>query len=266
VRATVDEGPRLTGISDPRVVVCLHGQPGTAADWYRVVPLLSNDHRVIAVDRPGYAGDGQPALDWKGNADALLTLFDELGIDDAILVAASWAGGAAIELAAREPKRVRGIVYAASVGGRGDVTLFDRLLALRPVTTLGVPLANHTSSGIANLLSRVSGSRLDEEAARESRLTYEVWRERHAWDAAAIEQRYMVRDDEELRRTVQQPAVQSVPSVVIQGSRDQILPPKAGADLAASLTLARYIPLDAGHMLAYEEPIVIASAVRSLGG
>ena len=245
-------------------MIFLHGQPGTASDWYRVVPLLSNDHRVIAVDRPGYAGNGQQALDWKGNADALLELLDTEQIDEAVLVAASWAGGVAIELAAREPKRVRGIVFVASVGGRGDLTFFDRLLALRPVTALGVPIANHALPGIANLLARASGSRLDEEATHEARLGFEVWRERHVWEAAAYEQRFMVRDDEELRRTVAQPAVQSVPAVVMQGSRDQILPPRAGAELAASLPLARFVELETGHMIGFEEPVEVASAVRSL--
>jgi pimeloyl-ACP methyl ester carboxylesterase len=268
VRPTIDEGPRSSRISDASVdapvVVLLHGQPGTAADWYRVVPLLSADHRVIAVDRPGYAGDAAVAQDWKGNAQSLLELLDRLALRKVLLVAASWAGGVAIELAAKAPERVSGIVYVASVGGRGDVTLFDRLLALRPVLAMGVPLAQHSASGVAALLSRVSGSRLDEEAGRESRLAYAVWRERHVWDAAALEQRYMVRDDEALRETVRHPGVQSVPSVVLQGTHDLILPFKAGADLAATLPHARWVPVDAGHLLAFEEPVAIAEAVRSL--
>jgi pimeloyl-ACP methyl ester carboxylesterase len=264
VRLTIDEGPRSRHVTDAPVVVLLHGQPGTSADWYRVVPLLSVDHRVIVVDRPGYDGDGTQALDWKENAHALLLLLDQLGIREALLVAASWAGGIAIELAAKAPERVSGIVYLASVGGRGDVSVFDRVLALRPVLTVGVPLAYHTASGFAALLARVSGSRLDEEAAREARLAYAVWRERQVWDAAALEQRYLIRDDEALRETVRHPGVQAVPSVVIQGRRDLILSFKAGAELAAALPRARWVPVDAGHMLALEEPVIIAEAVRSL--
>src|ERR1700712_3116088 len=108
-----DEGPRAAP-TDPTagpapIVVLLHGQPGTAADWYRVVPLLSRDHRVIAVDRPGYCGEPSEARDWVGNADALLAMLDELGLEKVTLVAASWAGGVAVETARKARERVSGI-------------------------------------------------------------------------------------------------------------------------------------------------------------
>ena len=135
---SVDEGPRRQFPQRPPdagaspVVVLLHGQPGTAGDWYRVVPLLSTDHRVIAVDRPGYTGDPILARDWSGNADALLGMLDDLGIEKCALVAASWAGGIAVDVAARVPERLRGsAAFAASVGGGGAITVFDRLAAMR---------------------------------------------------------------------------------------------------------------------------------------
>ena len=261
---SVDEGPRAlrrVTTSPAPVVVLLHGQPGTAGDWYRVVPLLSSDHRVIAVDRPGYSGDPRLARDWAGNADALLTMLDQLGVEKCALVAASWAGGVAIELAARVPQRLHGIVYAASVGGGGAITLFDRLAALRPLLAIGARVAQHAAVGLAAPLSRASGSRLDEEAIREARLAIAVWRERRVWTAAALEQRFLVRDDELLRATV---PYADVPAVVVQGTRDITLPPRAGVDLAAGLPRARLIEVPAGHMLPLEEPSTLAAAVRSL--
>jgi pimeloyl-ACP methyl ester carboxylesterase len=267
VHPSVDEGPRNPAAAtspEAPVVVLLHGQPGTAADWYRVTPLLSSDHRVIAVDRPGYRGDPTLARDWAGNATSLLEMLDRLQIDKIVLVAASWAGGIAIEVAAREPQRLAGIVYVASVGGGGAITVLDRLAALRPVLAVGVRVARHTGAILAGPLARAAGSHLDEEATLEARLAVGVWRERRVWTAAALEQRYLVRDDELLRAMVRCEAVQSVPSVVIQGSRDLTLPPKAGADLAKALTQSRLVEVDAGHMVALEEPGAVAAAVRSL--
>lgn len=264
VHPSVDEGPRRYRQPVPGaapVVVLLHGQPGTAGDWYRVVPLLSTDHRVIAVDRPGYTGDPALARDWAGNADALLRMLDDLGIDSCALVAASWAGGIAIDVATRVPERLHGIVFAASVGGGGAITLFDRLAAVRPLLAVGARLAQHATVSLAAPLSRASGSRLDEEAIREARLSIEIWRERRVWTAAALEQRYLVRDDELLRAMV--PHV-DVPCVVVQGSRDITLPPRAGLDLAAALPNARLVEVRAGHMLSLEEPGTLAAAVRSL--
>lgn len=264
---SVDEGPRHpVAAADPEapVVVLLHGQPGTAADWYRVTPLLSNDHRVIAVDRPGYGGDPALARDWAGNAAALLEMLDRLQINKIVLVAASWAGGVAIEVAAREPQRLSGVVYVAAVGGGGAITLFDRLTALRPVLAVGVRIARNVGAILAGPLSRAAGSHLDEEATLEARLAVGVWRERRVWTAAAFEQRDLVRDDELLRAMVRSAAVQSVPSVVVQGTHDLTLPPRAGADLAKALSKSRLVEVDAGHMVAFEEPGAVAAAVRSL--
>jgi pimeloyl-ACP methyl ester carboxylesterase len=261
MRPGIDEGPRAAARADAPVVVLLHGQPGTARDWYRVVPLLSSDHRVIAVDRPGYAGNPTLARDWKGNAEALIQMLDELSIPQVLLVGASWAGGVAVEAAIQAPERIAGIVFVASVGGGGAITRLDRIVALPPVLAIGARLAQHTGVGLAAPLSRASGSRLDEQAVREARLSLAVWRERRVWTAAAREQRYLIRDDESLRTAV--PRV-DVPAIVIQGTRDITVPPRAGGALAAALPQGRLVSIAAGHMVAFEEPGAVAAAVRSL--
>src|ERR1700712_1587714 len=144
---SIDEGPRAAP-TDPTagpapVVVLLHGQPGTAADWYRVVPLLSPDHRVIAVDRPGYCGEPSEARDWAGNADALLAMLDDLGLAKGVLVAGSGGGGVAVGAPRRAPERISGIVFVAAVGGTGAITWLDRLIAWRPISAIGARLAPH---------------------------------------------------------------------------------------------------------------------------
>lgn len=264
---SIDEGPRLAP-ADPKagpapVVVLLHGQPGTASDWYRVVPLLSLDHRVIAVDRPGYCGEPSEARDWAGNADALLAMLDQLEIEQVVLVAASWSGGVAIEVARKARERIIGISFVAAVGGRGAITWLDRLIAWFPVRTVGARLAGYTGVSLARPFSRVVGSRLDEEAVREARLSLAIWRERRVWTAAAIEQRYLVRDHEQLVGYVSE---LDIPAVVLQGTHDLSMPPAAGVRLAEALPHAQLVKPDAGHMLAFEEPGAVAAAVRRLTG
>lgn len=261
MRPSFDEGPRAPGAAGAPALVLLHGQPGTAGDWYRVAPLLSTDHRVIAVDRPGYTGDPSLARDWVGNAEALVQMLDDLRLQEVVLVAASWAGGVAIEAAIRTPGRIAGIVFVASVGGGGAITRLDRVVALPPVLAIGARLAQHTGVGLAGPLSRASGSRLDEQAVREARMSLAVWRERRVWTAAAREQRFFMRDDEALRTAV--PRV-DVPAIVIQGTRDMTLPPRAGSALAAALPRSRLVNVEAGHMVAFEEPGSVAAAVRNL--
>jgi pimeloyl-ACP methyl ester carboxylesterase len=264
---SIDEGPRLAPAGpnpDPApVVVLLHGQPGTASDWYRVVPLLSPDHRVIAVDRPGYSGQPSEARDWVGNANALFAMLDRLGSKQVVLVAASWAGGVAIEAARLAPERITGIVFVAAVGGKGAITWLDQVIAWGPIRRIGARLAPHTGVSLARPFSWVLGSRLDEEANREARLSLAVWRSRRVWTAAAIEQRYLVRDHEQLVKHVSD---LDLPSIVLQGTHDYTVPLEAGVQLAEALPRAELVKPDAGHMLAFEEPLAVAAAVRQLTG
>ena len=93
------------------------------------MPLLREDRRVLVPTRPGYAGDPGEATNWAGNAAALLDLLDDTGIERALVVGYSWAGGAAIEAAIRAPARVAGLVLVSSVGDRRAVNWVDSLLA-----------------------------------------------------------------------------------------------------------------------------------------
>ena len=241
----------------------LHGQPGTASDWYRVVPLLSRDHRVIAVDRPGYCGEPSEARDWAGNAEALLAMLDRLGIEKVMLVAASWAGGVAVETARKARERVAGIVFVAAVGGKGAITWLDRVIAWGPIRASAPGSHRTPGSASRGRSGGRSGSRLDEEANREARLSLAVWRSRRVWTAAAIEQRYLVRDHEKLIAHV---AELDVPADRAAG-HPRLHHPAAGRRAAgAGAAAAELIKPDAGHMLAFEEPVVVADAVRQLTG
>ena len=48
----------VTDVGAGSPVLLVHGQPGSRADWLGLVPLLSGDHRVLSVDRPGYGESG----------------------------------------------------------------------------------------------------------------------------------------------------------------------------------------------------------------
>ncbi|MST32634.1 alpha/beta fold hydrolase, partial [Acidimicrobiaceae bacterium USS-CC1] len=74
--------PPLAGIDrgEGPVVVLLHGQPGTSADWSAVVPLLADRFRVLAPDRPGYGRTAGPAAGFAGNAEAVLAHLDRAGV------------------------------------------------------------------------------------------------------------------------------------------------------------------------------------------
>src|SRR5437879_9620324 len=98
-------------------VVLLHGQPGTGAGWRGVVAALGDDFDVVAPDRPGYRSNREPPGGLAHNADWVASVV-EAGADEqpTVVVGHSWAGGIALELAARRPESVQGLVLLASVG------------------------------------------------------------------------------------------------------------------------------------------------------
>jgi pimeloyl-ACP methyl ester carboxylesterase len=254
VHARYDEG-------DGPPVVLLHGQPGSASDWVRVVPLLrERGLRAVAVDRPGYAGSGSPPADWGGNADALLALLDRLDLPAALLAGWSWGGGVALEAALRAPDRVTGLVLLGSVGHRLAVGPADRLLALPGVRAGIAPLMRRLGPVGVPLLRVTSGSALDPVALRYFAAEARVWPATGAWEAAAVEQVAMVRDAAALSASL--PRVR-VPAVVVHGWHDQYVAIRAGAALAAALPDARLVPLDAGHLLPFECPGAVADAVAA---
>jgi pimeloyl-ACP methyl ester carboxylesterase len=250
-------------------VVLLHGQPGTAWDWQWVAPLIEDDFHVLIPDRPGYGRTGGPATGFAGNASAAVDLLDRDGIERAILVGHSWAGGVVIAAAERFPDRVAGAVLVASVGPGARIGWEDRLLSA-PV--LGEAIAAVTIGGAGLILGSRRVQRLADERlagrAREAvtaltELTHGYGASR-VWKSFVAEQRALISELEGLGPGLRNMAT---PTVIINGAGDRIVPPAVAAMLAATIPRAVHIELPGvGHLLPRDRPGQIADAVRSVDG
>lgn len=112
--AFLDEGPR-----DAPVVVLLHGSPGNKENFFRMTPVLAEDHRVVVPDLPGFGGSERDLPDYSLRAHALYVgdLLDRLGIARYHLVGYSLGGGVALELADRAPPgRCASVTLLAATG------------------------------------------------------------------------------------------------------------------------------------------------------
>ncbi|WP_035903254.1 alpha/beta fold hydrolase [Knoellia subterranea] len=90
-------------------VVLLHAGVADRRMWRPLVPALSAAHRVVTPDLRGWGETPLPGGRYT-DADDLAHLLDELGIDRATLVGASFGGRVALEFAAMHPDRVDTLV------------------------------------------------------------------------------------------------------------------------------------------------------------
>ena len=126
-------------------MLLLHGQPGSAADWNRVVEALEGRVQSIAMQRPGY--DGSPPGGVRHSASAALAALESRGIERAVVVGHSYGGAVAAWLAAFHPERVGGLVLVSAAANRASL--------MRPDGPLAAPVIGPLASA-----GRVLGSRL----------------------------------------------------------------------------------------------------------
>jgi pimeloyl-ACP methyl ester carboxylesterase len=128
-RVTVD-GTTLRYIDEGRgtPVVLLHGLGASMYSWRKnIAPVVAAGYRVIAFDNRGFGFSDKPATGYDNASYARLTLalLDSLHLPDAVLIGHSMGGAIAAEVAIAHPERVRGLVLIGSAGlGAREPLLF----------------------------------------------------------------------------------------------------------------------------------------------
>jgi len=109
---------RIVDVGEGPVVLFVHGLSGCWKNWLENIPHFARDHRVVAVDLPGFGESEMPGrtISISRYADTLDTLMDELDIPSARIVGNSMGGFIGAELAIRHPARVERLVLVAAVG------------------------------------------------------------------------------------------------------------------------------------------------------
>lgn len=91
--------------------------------WEAQVPELSRGHRVVRCDLRGFGGSPLAPRDSYSDAEDVLALLDHLGVTECSVVAASYGGHVALQVASAGPGRIQRMVLlspAAEVAEPGE--------------------------------------------------------------------------------------------------------------------------------------------------
>ncbi|MBM9478149.1 alpha/beta fold hydrolase [Nakamurella flavida] len=247
------------------LLVLLHGMGRTGADWAEQHDRLTAGHRVVSMDLPGFGGSDRlpPPTTLTALAGAVWRTLDALAQDGpAVLVGNSLGGAVAMQASLDRPDRCRGLVLLSSAGFGRRTTAGLRLAA---VPGLGrALLAPHPS-----VAARVERAQFHDPAlATPARVRTALTAAEAPWAASVFGE---VLHDLGDWRGVRGPwrralltkvAAAALPTLLVWGARDRILPAAHLAAAAAALPHAttRLLP-DCGHMPQIERPDEVAALV-----
>ena len=128
-----------------RPMVLLHGGLGSGDMFAPVMPQLADHHQVIAVDLQGHGrtADIDRPIDIRMMAGDITALIDHLALDKPDLVGYSLGGGVALQVAFRNPEKIRRLV-AVSANIRRDAIPPEMLAQQGQVSAAAVDFMKDT--------------------------------------------------------------------------------------------------------------------------
>ena len=227
-------------------VVFAHGLGGNHLSWWQQVAHFSPRFTCVVFAHRGFPPSspvaGRSAPD--SYADDLAALIDELGLKDVALVAQSMGGWTCLELALREPEKVRALVMA-STSGTLDFNKLESAEIAEWVRRSPAALSDLQKRGI----HPAGGERMAREQPALAQLYWQI--SEMAPAAFREDVRVRIRD----KRTQSPSTLEQlcVPVLFITGDEDWVFPPAAGPALArlAPKGSAVRVPA-AGHSVYFE--------------
>jgi pimeloyl-ACP methyl ester carboxylesterase len=244
-------------------VVFLHGFPTSGHLWSDVVPLMPPGHRLVVVDLLGYGRSDRPdsrAVDLRSHAERVVELFDELRIQRACVVGHGIGGGIAQSIAVRHPQRVSHLCLIDSVAFDRWPTLRARMARASLVVTQFLP------PGVLLGIVRSYLERGYGDAHRAAHSIEQYLRPFLTFEGRdALVAHIRALTNRETKKLGRQLKKISVPTAILWGEFDPVLPLSIGRELQASISGASLEVLpDRRHFTPEEAPRQIADGIAEL--
>jgi pimeloyl-ACP methyl ester carboxylesterase len=213
--------------------------------WREQLAVLADEFDLIAWDAPGYGDSDDPAEQWTIDdyADRAAGLLDALGIARAHVVGQSWGGAIAQSFAGRHGDRLRSLVLA-NTRSHADQLEAERRegtqARLRALETMTPAEIAHARTPV--LLSPNAPDAVRREVEANMATLHPEGYRLAALALGATDARDVL-------------AAIRVPTLVIAGEFDRVVPRPAAEQLAGAIPGARLVVIPgAGHMANQENP------------
>ena len=232
------------GSGDP--ILRIMGLSFTLDMWHRTVPLIARTHRAIVFDNRGVGRSDVPRRPYsiRAMAEDARAVLDAAGVERAHVIGASMGGMIAQELALRHPSRLRSLILACTYCG-GLRAKFPEARRFRHQARWPGQNAQERILAFNPLLydEGTPSERIEEDNAIRVR-----W---HPTARGYLNQLWAILRWSSYRRL---PRL-SVPTLIVHGESDLILPPENAKILARRIPHARtrMIP-NAGHIFTTDQP------------
>lgn len=234
-------------------LLLIHGFTSSAFSWKDVFEPLSHSFRVIAVDLKGHGFSGKPDGDYTRRAQAALIvqLLDYLKIDKAWLVGNSMGAEVALNVAVLNGHRVAGLILIDSAGINVEGTQ-----SVAP-TYMRIPVLGRLLVALALTSDRLVRGGLEKSFFDDSKITEDRVAAYHrplktrGGQLAAVRSRMQAGEFP----IEQQVDKVTVPTLIIWGAEDNLIPLAAGRKLNALIPASKLVIIEnCGHTPQEEQP------------
>jgi len=240
-------------------LVFVHGLSGSWPNWLEQLPAFAEQHRVIALDLPGFGHSPMPneTISISGYARMLDRLLDQLEIDAAAVVGNSMGGFIGAELAIAFPQRVERLVLVSAAGisthgHRGSVRVLPAMRRLERILMASGAWAASKSDAVTRR-ARLRDAALGVVVRHPGRLPAALAAEqvRGAGKPGFVQGLEAVLDYE-IRERLREIAC---PTLIVWGDSDRLINVR-DADVFAELipNSRKVVYEDTGHMAMLERP------------
>ncbi len=241
-------------------VVFIHGAMHDHSGWTLLARWCAHHgHSVLALNQPGHGRSAGPPLpSVEALADWTLALLSAAGARQATLVGHSMGTLIALEAAARAPERVTRLVM---MGSAYPMKVSDALLSTaRDTPQKAIDMVNALSISTPASKPSYPGPGMWVHGSNRA-----LMRNQQALSSEVNLFEHDFRLCDAYSGGSAAMAKVQCPTTLITGARDQMTPPKATQELAATLK-AKVVLVPAGHLMPAEAPDAVLAGLRAALG